>query len=57
MRWSRKAFKRKLPLAWEMQEVATAYFNGGYLPKHPQIEGNPKKFEKYREALIGQGWD
>ena len=49
-----EGFQAKAPLAWEMQEVATAYFDGGYLPKHPQIEGNPKKFEKYREALIAR---
>jgi len=49
-----EGFQAKAPLAWEMQEVATAYFDGGYLPKHPQIDGNPKKFEKYREALIAR---
>ena len=47
-------FKPHLPLTWEMQEVAKAYFSGGYLQRHPQIEGNPKKFEKYREALIAR---
>eukprot|EP01030_Chromulinospumella_sphaerica_P009500 gene9500-9309_t len=47
-------FKPHLPLTWEMQEVAKAYFSGGYLQRHPQIDGNPKKFEKYREALIAR---
>ena len=47
-------FKPHLPLTWEMQEVAKAYFSGGYLQRHPQIEGNPKKFERYREALIAR---
>ena len=47
-------FKPHLPLTWEMQEVAKAYFSGEFLQRHPQIDGNPKKFEKYREALIAR---
>ena len=42
------------PLAWEMQAVADAYFAGDYLRRHPQIDGDHKKFEKYREALIAK---
>lgn len=45
-------FKPRLPLTWEMREVAKEYFAGGYLQRHPQIDGDPKKFEKYRAALI-----
>ena len=47
-------FEPQSPLSWEMQEVANAYFSGEFLQRHPQIDGNPKKFEKYREALIAR---
>lgn len=42
------------PLQWQMEEVATAYFAGEYLQRHAQIDADPKKFVKYREALIAK---
>ncbi len=47
-------FQPKSALAWQMQEIANAYFEGRYLLRHPQIDDNVKKFEKYREALISK---
>ena len=41
-------------LNWQLQEVANAYMAGEYVQRNQHIDDDPKKFVKYREALIAK---
>ena len=44
----------KAVLNWQLQEVADAYLAGEYVQRNQHIDNDPKKFVKYREALIAK---